>query len=255
MEKEKVVEVRRLYAAFDDTVVLSDVSFSAYQGEVTVILGGSGSGKTTLLKHLLALYPVERGYVSVLGQDLARLREVEQVTLYLQMGVFYQSGALLNSLTVAENIALPLAQHSDLPKELIDEIVHMKLGLVNLSHAFHLYPSQLSGGMMKRAALARAIVMDPPLLFCDEPGAGLDPVLLESLDNLILNLKNKLGMSIIMVTHEVSSILRVADRIVFLDKGVVVLEGPLTKALHSEVPAVKEFFSVMKNENVRELLK
>ncbi len=255
MEKEKVVEVRRLYAAFDNTVVLSDVSFSAYKGEVTVILGGSGSGKTTLLKHLLALYPVERGFVSVLGKDVATLREAEQVELYLQMGVFYQSGALLNSLTVAENIALPLTQHSTLPKELIDEIVHMKLGLVNLSHAFHLYPSQLSGGMMKRVALARAIVMDPPILFCDEPGAGLDPVSLESLDNLILNLKNKLGMTVVMVTHEVSSILRTADRIVFLDKGMVALEGELTKALHSEVPAVKEFFSVMKSENMRVLLK
>ncbi len=255
MEKEKVIDVQGLFAAFDDTVVLSDVSFSAYKGEVTVILGGSGSGKTTLLKYLLGLYPIRRGSVSVLGKDVASLREVEQVMLYLQMGVFYQSGALLSSLTVAENVATPLAQHTDLPKELIDEIVYMKLGLVNLSHAFHLYPSQLSGGMLKRAALARAIVMDPPLLFCDEPGAGLDPVSLESLDKLILNLKDKLGMSIILVTHEVSSILRVANRIVFLDKGVVAFEGPLKTALHSDQPAVEEFFSVMKNENVRELLR
>ncbi len=255
MEKEKVVEVRNLFAAFDDTIVLSDVSFSAFKGEVCVILGGSGSGKTTLLKHLLSLYPVKRGYVSVLGKDVSRLREVEQVDLYLQMGVFYQSGALINSLTVAENVALPLAQHSNLPKSLIDDIVYMKLGLVNLSHAFHLYPSQLSGGMLKRAALARAIVMDPPLLFCDEPGAGLDPVSLESLDNLILNLKDKLGMTIIMVTHEVSSILRVANRIVFLDKGVVAFEGPLIDALHVDQPAVREFFSVLDNENIRELIK
>lgn len=171
------------------------------------------------------------------------------------MGVFYQNGGLLNSLTVAENVALPLNQHTNLPQDLIDEIVFMKLGLVNLQHAFYLYPSQLSGGMMKRAALARAIVMDPPILFCDEPGAGLDPVSLEILDQLILNLKNKLGMSIIMVTHEVSSILRVANRIIFLDKGVVVFEGPLDEALHSTQPAVNEFFSVMKNENIRELLK
>ncbi len=254
MDKEKVVEVQHLYAAFDDRVVLSDVSFSAYMGEVTVILGGSGSGKTTLLKHLLSLHPIAKGTITVLGKDIARLREVEQVDLYLQMGVFYQTGALLNSLTVAENVALPLTQHSKLPKELIDEIVYMKLGLVNLEHAFYLYPSQLSGGMLKRAALARAIVMNPPLLFCDEPGAGLDPVSLEALDELILNLKNKLGMSVVMVTHEVSSILRVANRIVFLNDGVVVLEGPLSEALQSTNPVVQEFFSVMKNENMRRLL-
>ncbi len=255
MDKEKVIEVQGLVAAYDENVVLSDVSFSALKGEVTVILGGSGSGKTTVLNHLLGLLPIERGRVSVLGKDVAHLREVEQVALYLQMGVFYQSGGLINSLTVAENVALPLAQHTNLPKDLIDEIVFMKLGLVNLQHAFYLYPSQLSGGMVKRAALARAIVMDPPILFFDEPGAGLDPVSLEALDKLILNLKNKLGMSIIMVTHEVSSILRVANRIVFLDKGVVVFEGPLSDALHSEQPVVNEFFSVMKNENIRELLR
>ncbi len=254
MEKEKVVEVQRLHAAFDDTVVLSDVSFSAYEGEITVILGGSGSGKTTILKHLLALYPVKRGNVFVLGNDITRMRETELVDLYLKMGVFYQSGALLNSLTVAENVALPLSQHTDLPEELVDEIVYMKLGLVNMTHAFHLYPSQLSGGMLKRAALARAIVMDPPILFCDEPGAGLDPVSLESLDRLILNLKNKLGMSIILVTHELTSILRIATRVVFLDQGVVVFEGALEDALHYEHPVVIDFFSIIKKENIRELL-
>lgn len=247
MEKEKVIEVNNLYASFDENVVLSDVSFSAYKGEVTVILGGSGSGKTTVLKHLLSLYPIAGGSINVLGKDLASLREVEQVDLYHQMGVLYQSGALLNSLTVAENVALPLAQHTRLPDQLISEIVQMKLGLVQLSHAYHLFPSQLSGGMLKRAALARAIVMDPPLLFCDEPGAGLDPVSLESLDRLILNLKSKLGMSIVMVTHEVASIMRVANRIVFLDKGKVAFEGPLDEALESEDPVVKAFFSVQRS--------
>ncbi len=254
MNKEKVIEVKNLYAAYDENVVLSDVSFSANKGEVTVILGGSGSGKTTVLNHLLGLLPIERGSLFVLGKDIAHLREDEQVALYLQMGVFYQNGGLLASLTVAENVGLPLTQHTNLSPELIDEIVFMKLGLVNLQHAFYLYPSQLSGGMLKRAALARAIVMDPPVLFFDEPGAGLDPVSLEDLDSLILKLKNKLGVSIFMVTHEVSSIMRVANRIVFLDKGVVAFEGPLKEALHSAQPAVNEFFSVMKNENIRELL-
>jgi phospholipid/cholesterol/gamma-HCH transport system ATP-binding protein len=244
-----VIEVKDLGAAFDEHVVLSGVSFSAYKGEVTVILGGSGSGKTTVLKHLLSLYPIAEGSISVLGRDLASLKETEQVELYYQMGVLYQSGALLNSLTVAENVALPLAQHTKLPDDLISEIVQMKLGLVQLSHAYHLYPSQLSGGMLKRAALARAIVMDPPLLFCDEPGAGLDPVSLESLDKLILNLKSKLGMSIVMVTHEVASIMRVANRIVFLDRGKVVFEGPLEEALRSSDPVVQAFFAVQKKSS------
>ncbi len=248
MDPEKVIEVRNLFASFDDKVVLSDVSFSALKGQVTVILGGSGSGKTTVLKHLLGLYHVKKGFVSVLGRDVTRLREVEQVELYLQMGVFFQNGALLNSLTVAENVALPLEQHTMLPIKLIREIVRMKLGLVNLEHAYYLYPSQLSGGMLKRAALARAIAMDPPLLFCDEPGAGLDPVSLQSLDKLILDLKSQLGMSVVMVTHEVLSILRVADKIVYLDQGVVVFEGTVNQALKSDIPVLVDFFSVLKSQ-------
>jgi phospholipid/cholesterol/gamma-HCH transport system ATP-binding protein len=242
MENQTVIEVKGLYAAFPDRVVLSDVSFSALKGEITVIIGSSGSGKTTLLRHLLGLYPVSSGSVSVLGRDMAKLTEANQLDLYLHMGVFYQNGALLNSLTVAENVALPLIQHTNLPEDLVDDIVRMKLGLVNLSDAYHLFPSELSGGMLKRAALARAIAMDPPLLFCDEAGAGLDPISLESLDRLILNLKEKLGMSVLMVTHEVSSILRVADRVIYLDQGVVAFEGSVAAALASDHPAVQDFF-------------
>jgi phospholipid/cholesterol/gamma-HCH transport system ATP-binding protein len=250
MDKEKVIEVIGLGASFDDSVVLSDVTFSAYKGDITVVLGASGSGKSTVLNHLLGLIPVEKGYVSVLGKDISNITEAEQLNLYLQMGVFYQSGALLNSMTVGENVALPLKQHSNLPDSLIEEIVYMKLGLVHLQHAFHLFPSQLSGGMLKRAALARAIVMDPPLLFCDEPGAGLDPISLASLDELIINLQKQLGISVLMVTHEVTSIMRIADKIVYLDNGVVAFEGSLKKALESDVDSVKNFFSVI-NEAVR----
>ncbi len=245
MDKERVIDVNGLGASFDDTVVLSDVNFSAYKGDITVVLGASGSGKSTVLNHLLGLIPVEKGFISVLGKDISNITEAEQLNLYLQMGVFYQSGALLNSMTVGENIALPLKQHSNLPDSLIEEIVYMKLGLVNLQHAFHLFPSQLSGGMLKRAALARAIVMDPPLLFCDEPGAGLDPISLASLDELIINLQKQLGISVLMVTHEVTSIMRIADRIVYLENGVVAFEGSLKKALESDIDSVKHFFSVI----------
>ncbi len=245
---DKVIDVQRLYAEIDGNEILSDVSFYALEGEVTAIIGGSGSGKTTVLKHLLGLYPVSRGYISVLGRNLAELTEKGQRALYLEMGVLYQDGALLNSMTVAENIALPLRHQGNIPEVLAADIVRMKLRLVNLEDTYYLYPSQLSGGMLKRAALARAIAMDPPLLFCDEPGAGLDPASLKSLDNLILNLKNLLGISVILVTHEVSSIVRTANRIVYLDNGRVLFEGSTDQALNSQIPQLADFFSVTRKK-------
>jgi phospholipid/cholesterol/gamma-HCH transport system ATP-binding protein len=245
MTKEKIIEIKNFGVSFDDNQVLSDVTFDVFKGEVTVILGSSGCGKSTLLRHILGLYPVEMGSIQVLGYDIANLDEEQQLQLYLKMGVFYQNGALLNSLTVGENVALPLKQHTRLRNSMIDDIVRMKLGLVNLTHAQHLYPSQLSGGMLKRAALARAIVMDPPVVFFDEPGAGLDPVSLASLDKLIINLKQQLGMTIVMVTHEVSSIVRIADRIIYLAEGKAEYQGTIKDALVNGSENVKEFFSVM----------
>lgn len=244
MPSEKIIHVDNLSAAFDGRQILSDVSFSASRGEVTVILGASGSGKTTILKHLLGLFPIQKGFVSVLNQNIAGLTEEEQQALYLKMGVFYQDGALLNSLSVAENIALPLEQHTKLPSDVIEQMVRMKLGLVGLEYAYDLFPSQLSGGMLKRAALTRAIIMDPSILFCDEPGAGLDPVTLASLDELILDLKQQLGMSVVMVTHELASIRRIANRIVFVENGRVIFEGSLTEAEKSEMPPVNNFFAI-----------
>lgn len=245
MAKKKVIEVEHLAASFGDVHVLSDVSFSAYQGEVTIILGSSGCGKSTVLRHLLGLYPIKQGKVTLLGKDITQITEKNQKELYQQMGVFYQNGALLNSMTVGENVSLPLKQHTNLPDKLIRDIVYMKLGLVNLSHAYHRYPAELSGGMLKRAALARAIALDPPILFCDEPGAGLDPISLETLDKLIIDLKELLGMSIIMVTHEVSSILRIANRIIYLSKGEVLFEGSLKEALESNKEEINQFFSLI----------
>lgn len=246
MQKEKTIEVKNLKASFGDMQVLKDITFDVFREEITVILGPSGCGKSTVLKHILGLYPVVEGNVKVMGQNINELTEKDQKELYKKMGVFYQNGALLNSMTVGENVALPLVQHSDLSDELINELVNMKLGLVNLSDAFQKYPSELSGGMLKRAALARSIALDPPLLFFDEPGAGLDPISLESLDKLIVNLKNKLGMTVVMVTHEVSSILRIADRIIYLDKGKVAFEGTLKEALETETASVQQFFSILK---------
>ncbi len=237
-----LIEVKNLQASFDSRVVLKDVSFSVYENQVTIILGGSGSGKTTLLKYIIGLYKIQKGEISILGQQMRNIEENDKNNLYMQLGVFYQNGALINSLSVAENIALPLEQHSKLNKKLIDQLVRLKLELVKLEHAYWLFPSQLSGGMRKRAALARAIAMDPPLLFCDEPGAGLDPVSLAALDDLILKLKQQLNITVVMVTHEVESIKRLADRIIFLHEGKVVFEGPLKDALASDIPVLHNFF-------------
>jgi phospholipid/cholesterol/gamma-HCH transport system ATP-binding protein len=244
MEAKNIIQVRNLSTSFNGRDVLSGVSFDAREREITVVLGSSGAGKSVLLKHILGLYEAREGSIHILGRDMAALEEEDQKQMYLQMGVFYQNGGLLNSLTVGENIALPLEQHTDLEDDLITRIVETKLQLVNLPDAYHLYPSQLSGGMLKRAALARAIVMDPPLLFCDEPGAGLDPISLASLDELILNLREQMGVSIVIITHEVSSILRIADRIVFIDRGRMVFEGTLKEALKQNVEQVHRFFEM-----------
>ena len=242
MTQKKIIEVRALSKFLGDREILTDISFEAYEKDITVILGGSGAGKSVLLKHLLGLYIGEVGSVHILDKNIADLKEEDLKHFYIQMGVFFQNGGLLNSLTVGENIALPLEQHTNLNDELIKRVVLTKLQLVNLTDAYYLYPSQLSGGMLKRAALARAIVMDPPLLFCDEPGAGLDPISLAILDELILNLRQQMGMSIVIITHEVSSILRIADRIIFIEKGEKIFQGRLTEALESNVEKVRQFF-------------
>jgi len=245
MKADNIIEVKNLSAAFEYRQVLRDVSFTVERGQIAVILGASGSGKTTILKHLLNLYSSQENTTFVFGNDLAMLSEKQQNELYLKMGVFYQNGALMSSLTVLENVMLPLEQHTCFPNNIITEMALMKLGLVNLRDAAYLYPSQLSGGMLKRAALARAIIMDPPLLFCDEPGAGLDPISLAALDQLILNLKKQLGMTIVLITHEISSIIRIADKIIFLQYGKIIFEGSKQDALKSEIKEIQEYFGIL----------
>ena len=242
----EIIRVENLSTKFGDKQILNDISFTAYENEITVVLGKSGSGKTVILKHLLGLYPLQQGRISIMGKQLGRCDENEMSQLRLQFGVLFQNGALINSLSVAENISIPLEQHTDLPAELIERLIQIKLGLVGLQEAGGLLPSQLSGGLRKRAALARALALDPPLLFCDEPSAGLDPITLEALDSLILQLKKQLGMTIIMVTHEVSSIFRLADRVIFLEDGRITYQGDLTRALESGYPSISEFFSKAK---------
>ncbi|HLO76714.1 MAG TPA: ATP-binding cassette domain-containing protein [Magnetospirillum sp.] len=219
------VEVRNLQTYYGHRHILRNVSLEVRQGEIFVIMGGSGSGKTTLLNHLLGLLTPSSGSIRLLGRDINAIDPVDKQDLRTKMGVAFQSGALFSSMSVGDNIALPLREHTNLDETTIGIVTRLKLEVVALAGFEHLMPAELSGGMIKRAALARAIVMDPKLLFCDEPSAGLDPVVAASIDDLILRLRDAMGMSIVVVTHDLDSAFKIADRICVLDKGEVLALG------------------------------
>jgi phospholipid/cholesterol/gamma-HCH transport system ATP-binding protein len=207
-----------------------------------VVLGGSGCGKSTLLKHCIGLVRPAGGTVRLLGADLDALEGSERTALLTRIGVLFQNGALLGSLTIGENVALPLREHTNLPEDVILEMVRLKLALVEMSHAERLLPSELSGGMRKRAALARAMALDPELLFCDEPSAGLDPLTSAELDELLLRLRDRFGMAVVVVTHELASIERIADKVLFLSQGKVLADGTLAEVRASDQPEIRAFF-------------
>ncbi len=248
MKKEAIISVKNLVAKYGEATVLSDVTVDIFPQEITVILGGSGCGKTTFIKNILRLYQPYSGSISIFGKEVTQMDEVEFDSILSRIGMLFQNGALLNSISVAENVSIPLEQHTDLPRNIIDKIIRVKLDLVNLGKAENLSPSELSGGMKKRAALARAIALDPDILVCDEPSAGLDPLTSAALDDLILKLKKLLKMTIIIVTHELASIHRIADRIIFLDQGKVLFTGTLKEAKKTKIPEVETFFRVGKFE-------
>ncbi len=238
-----IIQVKNLTAQYDQKIILDDITIDIYPNEITVILGKSGCGKTTLLKNIIRLYQPMSGSIEIFGQDITWMEESEFNKILRKIGVLFQNGALLNSLTVAENIAIPLEQHTDLPPILIRRLVREKLHLVELDHAINLFPSQLSGGMRKRAALARAIALDPMILFGDEPTAGLDPVTAAALDQLLFKLRDILNMTLVIVTHELESIHRIADRTIFLDQGRILFQGKLQDAKSSTIPAIQRFFN------------
>jgi len=244
MSQIPVIEIKGLVTRFGERTILDNIDLDFYQNEVTVILGGSGSGKTTLLKSILGLVTPQMGEVKLFGQEFNLENEAGVNTTLQRIGVLFQNGALLNSISVLENLAIPLEQHTKLDAGLIQRIGRVKLGMVGLAHAAHQLPSELSGGMRKRAALARAIALDPELLFCDEPSAGLDPITSAALDELVLTLRDQLQMSIVVVTHELASIHRIADRIVFLDKGKILFQGSVSEAKCCGLDMVENFFSV-----------
>lgn len=238
---EYVIEVKELVTHYDNRIVLKNVSFSIPKGLITVILGGSGCGKSTLLKHMIGLLKPTNGNIIINNKDITCLDEEGLNEIRKKIGVLFQGSALLNSMTIAENVALPLKEHTDLKESTIDIIVRMKLDLVGLSGFEDFYPSQLSGGMKKRAGLARAIALDPEILFFDEPSAGLDPVTAAGLDELIINLKNVFKMTIVVVTHEMPSVFKIADYVIMLDMGELIFKGNLDELKSSEHPKVRMF--------------
>ena len=234
--------VENLHSWYGSEKVLAGVSLHVTEGEIAVILGTSGCGKTTLLKHIIRLYKPQIGTIRLLGNEMSELEDEEIEPVLRNVGVMYQYGALLNSLTVGENVALPLEMHTDMSASLRREVAELKLRQVELNDVFDKYPKELSGGMRKRAAVARAIVMDPDIIFCDQPSAGLDPVTTQGIDRLLLTMNDTLGMSIVVVTHELESIRRIADRIIYLHEGKVLFEGTLDVALAADIPQIREFF-------------
>ncbi len=239
---EPVIDVRDLSAHYGRREVLHGVNLTVAPGEIRVIMGGSGSGKTTLLRHLLGLNRPTSGTVRVLGHDVARLSEEQAEPLRRQIGVSFQGGALFNSMTVGENVAMPLREHATLDESTLRVMVRLKLEVVNMAGFENLMPAQLSGGMTKRAALARAIALDPKLLFFDEPSAGLDPVVAVELDELILKLRDAMRMTIVVVTHVLESAVKIADRITVLDAGRVIADGPVSEIRDHKSEQVQDLF-------------
>jgi len=240
---QSVIEVENLAVNYGGSAVLRDVTMSVRASEIRAILGASGCGKTTLLKVMVGLLPPATGSVRLFGKEMKDLDTPEALEILKRIGVLYQNGALLGSLTVGDNVALPLQMHTGLAKDMVREIVHLKLTQVGLPDAAALFPRELSGGMRKRAALARALALDPPLLFCDEPSAGLDPVTSAGLDDLLLKLREDLGITIVVVTHELSSIRSIADSVAFLFKGGVYFQGGLSQALGATSGPMYDFFN------------
>jgi len=235
------ISVRDLRVKYGEREILHGINFDAPAGQTLVILGGSGSGKSTLLRTLVGLENPSAGSIWIRGKDFASMPESERDELRKKMGMSFQSGALFGSMTVAENVALPLREHTELDESTIDIMVRLKLNQVGLSGFENYMPAQLSGGMKKRAAIARALAMDPEVLFFDEPSAGLDPIIAAGIDDLIVKLKKAFHITILVVTHELASAFLIADRMILLIKGNIVADGTPAELQASAQPRVRQF--------------
>ncbi len=244
--QDPIVRVESLTAGYGETLIIDNISFEVGRGEVFVILGGSGSGKSTILKQMIGLYRPMSGKVLINGQDIVSAEGKERLQILSEIGVMYQRGALFGSMTLLENARLPLEEFTDLPPSAMDLIAMMKLELVGLHGFEDQMPSQLSGGMQKRAAIARAMALDPQILFLDEPSSGLDPITSAEVDQLVLNVAHNLGITFIIVSHDLASTYTIADRVVILDtttKGIAATGRPNELRDQSKNPWVRQFLN------------
>jgi phospholipid/cholesterol/gamma-HCH transport system ATP-binding protein len=242
-DRETILSVKELTVAFGDNVVLDKLDLDIYRGEILGFVGASGAGKSVLMRTVLRLLPRRSGKIEILGADYDEVDERERTMLDTRLGVLFQHGALFSALTVKENIQLPMREYLDLPQWLMDELAYLKLELVGLHpDAADKYPSELSGGMIKRAALARALALDPDLVFLDEPTSGLDPIGAAEFDDLIARLRDTLGLTVYMVTHDLDSLFSVCDRIAVLGQKKVLVEGTLEDMLACDDPWVQSYF-------------
>ena len=245
MPADPIITVEHLTAGYEGNVLMQDINFSVQRGEVFIILGGSGSGKSTLLKHMIGLYQPIAGSIRIEGDDIVTAEGAARRAILNKIGVMYQSGALFGSMTLLENVRLPLEEYTTLDAAAMDLIARMKLQLVGLDAFCGHMPAEISGGMQKRAAIARAMALDPMILFLDEPSAGLDPITSAELDALIVRLSRNLGVTFVVVTHELASIFAIADRVIMLDRrrrGIIAEGDPRELRDTSTDPYVQQFF-------------
>lgn len=242
MDQMPIVEVRNLVARYEKNTVLTGINLKVYPGEIFMVVGGSGCGKTTLLNHMIGLLPPFSGDILLDQQSITSATEKQRLLILRKIGVLYQSGALFGSMSLLRNVALPLEELTALPEEAIDEISRNKLKMVGLEDFCDYMPAEVSGGMQKRVAIARAMVLDPKILFLDEPSSGLDPIVSSEIDQLVVDLAHTLGITFVIVSHDVASIYKIAKRVIVLHKGGIIAEGNPRELAQSSHSFVKRFF-------------